>query len=125
MAKKANPNAAMFRDKGGEPIYTALVTGLKSRVGAANAAEDLKQTCVHINAGEGGTAYLGLHPRKGGLLVNIRTEKPIQSARIRKVEQVSKNRFHCAVILTDPVEIDEELMGWLAGAWECVAKKKA
>jgi len=125
MAKKVNPNAEMFREKGGEPIYTALVSGLKSRIGAANATEDLKQTCVHINAGEGGTAYLGLHPRKGGLLVNIRTERPIPSARVRKAEQVSKNRCHCEVILTDPSEVDEELLGWMEGAWQCVAAKNA
>jgi hypothetical protein len=123
MAKKANPNAEIFRVKGGEPIYAALVAGLKGRVGAANATEDLKQTCVHINAGAGGKAYLGLHPRKGALLVNIRTEKPIPSPRIRKAEQVSKNRCHCEVLLTDPSDVDEELLGWLEGAWQCVANK--
>lgn len=123
MAKKANPNAEMFREKDGEPIYTALVSELKSRVGATNAVEDLKQTCVHINAGKDGTAYLGLHPRKGGILVNIRSEKPIPSSRIRKTEQVSKNRFHCEVILTDPGEVNEELLGWLEAAWQAVANK--
>jgi hypothetical protein len=123
MAKKANPNVEMFREKGGEPIYTALVAGLKARIGAANATEDLKQTCVHINAGEAGTAYLGLHPRKGGLLVNIQTEKPIPSPRVRKGERVSKNRCHCEVVLTDPGQVDDELTGWLEGAWRCVAKK--
>jgi len=65
---------------------SAMVSSLKERIGAANGTEDLRQTWVQINAGKGVTAYLGLHPRKGGLLVNIRTEKPIPSPRVRKAE---------------------------------------
>lgn len=124
MAKKSNPSAEMFIAKDAGPIYTAIINGIKSRVSARNAIEDPKQTCVHVNAGEGGTAYLGLHPRKGAVLITIRTEKPIESSRIRKAEQVSANRCHCDTLVKDPTEVDEELLGWMESAWQSVSKKK-
>ncbi len=123
MPAKPNPAAELFRAKDAEPIYSAIVKGLKARVGAGNAVEDPKNTCVHVTAGKGGTAYLGLHPRKGGVLVTIRTAKPIPSDRIRKAEQVSANRCHCDVLLSDPAEVDDEFLGWAADACGLVAGK--
>jgi len=123
MPTKPNPAIEMFRTKGGVTIYAAQIKGFRSRVGSGNAVEDAKQTCVHVTAGKGGTAYLGFHPRKGAVLVTIRTAKPIPSPRVRKAEQVSANRCHCDVLLTDPVDVDDELLGWVAGAAELVAVK--
>src|ERR1043166_4734629 len=107
MAMKAADSAKMFAAKGAEDIYTAIVAGLQARIGPHLALEDAKQTCVHIIAGTEGTAYAGLHPRKGAVLLNIRLQTPVKSKRVRKVEQVSKNRCHCEVLLTAASDVDD------------------
>lgn len=61
--------------------------------------------------------FAGVHPRKSYLILNLRTDAVIESPRIVKSEQVSKNRFHNEVKLTSPQEIDEELLGWLKEAY--------
>ena len=57
--------------------------------------------------------FAGMHPRKSYLYLNLRTDYPIDSPRIAKTEQVSKNRFHNELKLTSPGEVDEELLCWL------------
>jgi len=53
----------------------------------------------------------------GVTILNLRTDYPIDSPRITKTEQVSKNRFHNELKLSSPDEIDEELLGWLKDAY--------
>src|SRR6185312_9251772 len=89
----------MFAEKGADKVYAALLKGLRSRLPGKMVFEDTKSTCVHINAGEGGTACAGAHPRTGGLLLNIVTAAPLKSERIRKVERRSANRCHCELLL--------------------------
>ena len=118
------PSAAcvrLFADKGGDKVYAALFKGLRARVGTGLAFEDLKSTCVHINAGKGGSAYAGAHPRTGGLLLNIRLAAPLRSKRVRKNEQVSRNRCHCEMLLTNESDVDDELLGWLEEAAQLVS----
>jgi hypothetical protein len=122
MPARSTPETELFAAKDADAIYVALVTKLKARVGRMAAIEDLKQTCVHITAGRGGTAYAGIHPRKGAVLLNIRLQTPPQSARWRKVEQVSKNRCHCELLLASPSDVDSEVLGWLESASELVSK---
>ena len=121
MANKPNECAAMFEAKHAGSIYDTLVTKLQKRIGARLALEDPKQTCVHIVAGQGGTAYAGLHPRKGAVLLNIRLQAPLKSKRIRKVEQVSKNRCHCEMLLSASSDVDDEVIGWLETAAQLVS----
>ena len=125
MPKKADPAAALFEAKEAGDIYSALVSKLHAQVGRSAAVIDPKGTCVHVNAGEGGTAYLGLHPRKGAVLVTIRTQSPIKSKRIRKAEQVSRNRCHCDVLVSGVDEVDAELLGWMEMSAGLVGEKKS
>jgi hypothetical protein len=118
MAKTAEATGDIFQTKGAGEIYAALVKAAKDRLGANNAVEDPKQTCVHLTAGKGGTAFAGFHPRKGALLLNIRLKKPLKSPRVRKMEQASANRCHCEIIVTSPSEVDDELLGWLEEAYQ-------
>lgn len=76
-------------------------------------AVDPKGTCIHLNHR---TAFAGLHPRKGALLLNLRSSAPIESPRIRKVERASANRYHNELLVESPDVIDDELMGWIAAA---------
>jgi hypothetical protein len=119
----AKPAAApkMFTDRGADRVYSAIVSGLRAEVGAKLAVEDLKQTCVHITAGTDAVAYAGLHPRKGAVLLTVRTQSPLTSPRVRKVEQVSRNRCHNDLLIAAPGEVDAELIGWLADAARLVA----
>ena len=97
-----------------EPQVQALAVALIERAASLpGVAVDPKGTCIHLNHR---VAFAGLHPRKGALLLNIRTMAPIESNRIRKVERVSSNRCHNELLLASVDELDEELMGWIAQA---------
>ena len=76
--------------------------------------EEPKKTSLHLVHTVG---FAGVHPRKSYLLLNLRTDYPIQSPRIAKTEQVSKNRFHNEVKLASLNDVDEELLGWLKDAY--------
>ena len=124
MAKKQDGCVEMFAAKDAGDIYSAVVTKLHARVGPKLAVEDLKQTCVHIVAGKDGTAYAGAHPRKGAVLLNIRLQSPLKSKRVRKVEQVSRNRYHCEVLLQSVSDVDDEVVSWLEEAVSLVTDAK-
>ena len=91
--------------------YDAIMTAAR---GFGEVRADPKKTSVHLVAG---TGFAGAHPRKTALLLNIRTGAPIDSPRIRKVERVSANRFHNEMLLGQPSEVDEEVIGWLKAAF--------
>jgi Domain of unknown function (DUF5655) len=76
--------------------------------------EEPKKTSIHVVRNVG---FAGVHPRKSYLILNLRTDYPLDNPRITKSEQVSKNRFHNEVKLISPSEIDEELLGWLKDAY--------
>src|SRR5579862_1532897 len=61
--------------------------------------EEPKKTSIHLVRTVG---FAGIHPRKSYLILNLRTDYPIDSPRVVKSEQVSKNRFHNEVKLTSP-----------------------
>ncbi|MGN7250342.1 MULTISPECIES: DUF5655 domain-containing protein [unclassified Arthrobacter] len=60
-----------------------------------------------------GRAFLGIHPRRGGILINIVLTRELESARVHRAERVSANRWHNEVILKNPAEIDAELFIWI------------
>jgi len=124
VAAKSNAPIEMFAVKGAEEVYRAVVSRLRGRIGSKMVVEDTKQTCVHIISGEGSPAYAGLHPRKGAVLINIRLQSPLKSPRIRKVEQVSRNRCHCELLVSSVAEVDDQLIGWLEEASQLVSEGK-
>ena len=77
-------------------------------------AEEPKETSIHMTHTVG---FAGVHPRKSYLILNLRTDHPIGSPRISKVEQVSKNRYHCEMKLSALEDVDEEVAGWLRAAY--------
>ena len=111
MAKKTG----MF--DGADAVYATLVKKGRAKIGAGQFVEEVKGTCVHIVAGKGGKAYAGLHPRKGAVLLNLRMDAPMKSRRVRKVEQISRNRFNCEVLLSAASEVNEEVLRWVKEAW--------
>jgi hypothetical protein len=58
------------------------------------------------------------------LLLNIRLAAPLRSKRVRKNEQVSRNRCHCEVLVSSECEVDDELLDWLEEATRLVTQSK-
>jgi predicted transport protein len=99
------------------PVTRELYDHLLERVKALGPiVEETKNTSAHIVAGKG--AFLGVHPRASGLLVNIVLDHTPASARVAKSEQVSKCRFHNEVKISSQEDVDEELMGWIGQAYQ-------
>lgn len=96
-------------------LYRHLLKALRP-LGAFNV--EAKKTSVHLSRK---SAFLGVHFRRSHLLITIKSERPIVSPRIVKTEQVSKSRWHCECKISAPNEVDEQLLGWAAAAFElCV-----
>jgi hypothetical protein len=95
----------------GDPISSSVYGALMDKISPLHRCELLENaSSFHVVHGR---AFLGIHPRRGGILVNIVLTRELESARIHRVERVSANRWHNEVILTDPSEIDTELLTWI------------
>jgi len=75
---------------------------------------ETKQASLHVVHGR---AFLGVHPRKHALLVNIVLSRPIESERLKRSERVSASRFHNEIVLRAATELDDEFTGWLREAY--------
>jgi hypothetical protein len=108
---------AMFAGRNSQvsEVYERLTSVLRS-VGPVTV--ETKRTSIHLIAGSCGSAFAGVHPQKSAILLNIRSPAPIESPRVRKVEQVSKNRFHNEVLLASPDDVNGELLRWLKTAYD-------
>jgi hypothetical protein len=102
-----------------DPVAGPILDLLLDAVGALGPFDvEEKQASLHITHGR---AFLGVHPRAGGLLLNIVTTGPLLNDRIRKSEQISKSRCHNEVLVTDASHIDADLRGWLREAYALTA----
>ncbi len=76
--------------------------------------EEAKKTSVHLTRK---SAFLGVHFRRSYLILTIKSASRIDSSRVVKAEQVSKNRWHCEVKVTEEADIDAVLQGWMRDAY--------
>jgi hypothetical protein len=113
MSTTTDAREALFigKDNVVRSIYERLLEALHT-IGPFQ--EEPKKTSLHLVHRVG---FAGVHPRKSYLILNLRTDHPIESQRIFKTEQVSKSRFHNEVKLASPGDVDEELRGWLKDAY--------
>jgi hypothetical protein len=95
--------------------YDTLVRELE-RLGPV--AVEAKKTSIHLVRR---TGFAGVHPRKAWFVLTIRTSTPIDSPRVVKTEQVSKNRIHTDIKIQQVDEVDAELLAWLAAAYDLSA----
>jgi hypothetical protein len=51
------------------------------------------------------------------VLLNIALDQPLETARLKKAQRVSANRYHNEVVVASADELDGELMGWVRGAY--------
>src|SRR5262249_53694364 len=69
-----------------------------------------KRTSINLLAGTHGSGFADVRPQRAAILLDVRGVAPIESPRVRKVEQVSTNRFHNELILTSPDDVNAELL---------------
>lgn len=96
-------------------LYRSLLAAIRP---LGEFGEDVKKTSVHLTRK---STFAGVHFRRSYLILVIKTISPIDSARIVKVEQVSKKRWHCELKVASESEIDVELRSWIGQAYEICA----
>ena len=92
--------------------YAAL---LKAARALGPVYEEPKQTSIHLVRE---SAFAGIATQRAALILTLKSGKDIRSHRIRKHEQASANRWHLEIRLDGPAEVDAEVRGWLAAAYE-------
>ena len=65
--------------------------------------------------------FLGVHPKRDCLDLQIVTDHAIRAPRVTKVDPVSARRFHVHVRLARVKEVDAQLLGWLRDAYDLMA----
>ena len=74
-----------------------------------------KKSSIHITNGR---AFIGLHPRKSYLGINIVLSHPKVSPAADKVEQVSSNRFHHFYKISSAKEMNKSFFYLLKEAYD-------
>jgi hypothetical protein len=92
-------------------VYAALVEALDA---LGTYQVETKKTSLHVTRDR---AFLGVHPRSTGLLLNIVTTSALDSPRVRKTERISANRCHNEVLLASADDVDDEVRAWIGQAY--------
>lgn len=74
-----------------------------------------KKTSIHLANRFG---FAGVYTRSNYINLEIHLDHKLTSKRVSKVEQASQNRFHHTIKITNPNEIDLELLSWLKEAYD-------
>jgi predicted DNA-binding protein (MmcQ/YjbR family) len=93
-------------------IYRKIVDA-SSALGAVT--EDPKKTSIHLNRR---VAFAGVQTRKDALILTLKSDREMKHRRVHKTEQTSANRWHFEVRLSDPAEVDEQVLQWLRSSYE-------
>ncbi len=80
-----------------------------------------KKSSIHVTNGR---AFIGLHPKKSYLGVNIVLSRPKASPAADKVEQVSANRFHHFYKITNTKEMNKSFVLLLKEAYALTQTKE-
>lgn len=103
----------------GDPVSSSIYGTLLEHVLALEGCE-LQENASSFHVAHG-RAFLGIHPRRGGILVNIVLQRELTSRRVHRAERVSANRWHNEVIVAEPSGIDGELLDWIREAYALTA----
>jgi hypothetical protein len=105
--------AGLFAGGGGNAL--AILDAVMAALSPLGPVEvELKKTCIHLCRGP---AFAGVHPRKTGVLMTIKSAGAIDSPRVRKVDMTSASRAYNDLLISNPAEVDGELAAWLAAAY--------
>jgi hypothetical protein len=90
-----------------ERIYEAL---LKHSRKFGPVKEEPKKTSIHL---VNKTAFAGVATRKNAVILTLKSDRNLNNSRISKSEQTSAHRYHHELKLTNPAEVDDQLVAWL------------
>lgn len=99
-----------------------LYDALTARLDALGSYEvQHRKSSLHV-VRDSGAAFLAVHPRADGLLLDIVTDAPLTGAlgdgsRVAAVHDLPGGRTRSEVLLTGLDDVDDELAGWLATAY--------
>jgi hypothetical protein len=96
-------------------VYTRLLKAVK---GLGPIVEERGDRSVLLRSRGG---FLGVHPKRDGLDLQIVADHAIRAARVTKVDRVSARRFHVHVRLVTEKEVDAQLLDWLREAYDLMA----
>lgn len=91
-------------------IYDRLV-GAAERFGPV--VQDPKKTSIHLVRK---TAFAGVVTRRAALILTLKSATDIRSPRVTKREQTSAKRWHVEIRITDPTQVDKQIVTWLERA---------
>src|SRR3954451_13717166 len=77
-------------------IYDCLLTAIE-HMGAFQI--EPKKTSIHLKRR---VAFAGVHPRRSGLVLNLRLGRSLTAERLLRCERVSRNRFHNEIRIEAP-----------------------
>jgi len=93
-------------------IYDRLINEL-SKFGKLKI--EPKKTSIHLGNRFG---FAGVYTRQNYINLEVHLNYKLTSPRATKVEQASANRYHHTIKLTNPNDIDSELLNWLKQAYD-------
>jgi pantothenate synthetase len=115
MATPAHAKADSLFSPEAAALYKHLLKSVRT-VGPYG--EEVKKTCVHLTRK---SAFLGVHPRKSGLLLTVKATRALEGECVVKTLQASKSRWYVDVKIGSASQIDETLLGWIRDSWELSA----
>ena len=65
--------------------------------------------------------FLGVHPKRDALDLQIVTDHVVRAERVTRVDHVSARRFHVHVRVATASDVDRQLLGWLREAYDLMA----
>ena len=96
-------------------VYARLLAATR-RLGPVTEERGARSVLLRSRGG-----FLGVHPKRDCLDLQIVTDHVIRAARVTKVDPVSARRFHVHVRLSSEKEVDAQLLGWLREAYDLMA----
>ena len=93
-------------------LFDSLLTKTKS---LGPFRTETKKTSIHLVRR---AAFLGVHPKKSYLEINVVSSNPLDESRGYKVEQVSRNRFHNRMRIEQMADLNSQLMRDIANAYK-------
>ena len=105
--------ARHFEGRAGNVVatYAAILDAARA---LGTFAEDPKKTSIHLVRS---TAFAGVAVQKAALVLTLKSDRDVDSPRIRRSEQASAHRWHIEVRLSQPKDVDRQVRSWLARAY--------
>lgn len=111
----STPTVASHFTRSAAPVRATYDAVLRAARSLGPVREEPKKTSIHLVRS---SAFAGVATRRNSLVLTLKASKNVKSARVRRAEQTSANRWHLEIALATPHEVDAELRAWLQQAYE-------